>query len=334
MPMNNPLELTAQVGDLGRPPIGRVLIVGARRDGKRLARCLSRGPWRRLPVVGFIDAAHGPFAAGPRFRRRLALHPAADPVPVLGSVDQLDRLVDESKATHVVVALSGRPAQRLRSQIAQLSDRDVAVHWIGEEVLHGTGGGLDLDLEPDPAGGVWNLPGERGLKRAVDIAVSTTALVLLSPLFAAVAALIRLTSAGPVFYTQERIGQGGRLFRMIKFRSMRIDAESVSGPIWAAEHDDRCTRIGDWLRSTNIDELPQLFNVLKGEMSLVGPRPLLLEYLPLYSKQQKRRHDVKPGITGWAQVNGRNAISWEQKFNYDIWYVDHVSFFFEDEINY
>jgi lipopolysaccharide/colanic/teichoic acid biosynthesis glycosyltransferase len=136
---------------------------------------------------------------------------------------------------------------------------------------------------------------------------------------------ILLTSGRPIFYMQQRVGQGGRLFRMYKFRSMRCDAERETGPIWASDHDTRCTRIGDWLRHTNIDELPQLINVLRGEMSLVGPRPPLPEETARYAAHVRRRLVVKPGMTGLWQVNGRSELSWEETVRLDLRYVENWS---------
>jgi lipopolysaccharide/colanic/teichoic acid biosynthesis glycosyltransferase len=154
------------------------------------------------------------------------------------------------------------------------------------------------------------------MKRLFDItAVLLTAVVWL-PLGLAVALVVKAMLGSPVVFAQERPGVGGRPFRLVKFRTMR----EGSGP-----DAERLTRVGRWLRATSLDELPELWNVLKGDMSLVGPRPLLMRYLPRYTREQARRHEVRPGLTGWAQVNGRNAISWEQKFQYDVWYVDHRS---------
>jgi lipopolysaccharide/colanic/teichoic acid biosynthesis glycosyltransferase len=161
------------------------------------------------------------------------------------------------------------------------------------------------------------------LKRSFDILVSASALVLLAPLLLAIALVVRWRLGGPVLFVQERPGLNGRPFRLVKFRTM-IDARRADGTV--ASDAERLTPIGRLLRSTSLDELPELYNVLVGDMSLVGPRPLLMEYLPLYDAHQRRRHEVRPGITGWAQVNGRNAISWERKFDLDVWYVDNASF--------
>jgi lipopolysaccharide/colanic/teichoic acid biosynthesis glycosyltransferase len=160
-------------------------------------------------------------------------------------------------------------------------------------------------------------------KRSFDVVVAAALLVLLSPVIAVVALLVRLRMGSPVLFRQRRPGLRGRPFTMVKFRTM-TDGRDARGAL--LPDDARLTSLGRFLRRTSLDELPELFNVLRGDMSLVGPRPLLMEYLPLYSAEQSRRHHVRPGITGWAQVNGRNALTWEEKFALDVWYVDHRSF--------
>ncbi|WP_299452771.1 sugar transferase [uncultured Pigmentiphaga sp.] len=167
------------------------------------------------------------------------------------------------------------------------------------------------------------------VKRLFDILVAALALVALSPIIVGLCVAIRLKLGSPVFFRQTRPGLHGRPFQMIKFRSM-LDAVGADGqPLPDAL---RLTPFGKLLRSTSLDELPELWNVLRGDMSLVGPRPLLMEYLPLYNEHQARRHEVRPGITGWAQVNGRNALSWQQKFELDVWYVDNRSFWLDLKI--
>ncbi|GAA0864115.1 sugar transferase [Sphingopyxis soli] len=161
------------------------------------------------------------------------------------------------------------------------------------------------------------------IKRLVDVLVAALALLLLSPVIVVTALAVALKMGRPVFFRQVRPGLHGAPFGMIKFRTMR-DAVGADGSL--LPDAERLTPLGQWLRATSLDELPELWNVLTGEMSLVGPRPLLMQYLPLYSPEQARRHLVRPGVTGWAQVNGRNALSWEEKFALDVWYVDNRSF--------
>lgn len=167
------------------------------------------------------------------------------------------------------------------------------------------------------------------IKRAFDVLVTVFALQLLFVFIVAVALVVRCKLGSPVFFHQIRPGLHGKPFQMVKFRTM-LDANDKHGnPL---PDDQRMTTLGSFLRSTSLDELPELWNVLKGDMSLVGPRPLLMEYLPLYNDRQKRRHEVRPGITGWAQINGRNAISWEEKFELDVWYVENQSFWLDLKI--
>lgn len=167
------------------------------------------------------------------------------------------------------------------------------------------------------------------LKRLFDIFASVLGLLLLSPLILIVAWQVRRKLGTPIFFRQTRPGLHGKPFEMIKFRTM-LDAADKHGNL--LPDSERMTPFGNFLRSTSLDELPELWNVLKGDMSVVGPRPLLMEYLPLYSPEQYRRHEVRPGVTGWAQVNGRNALSWEEKFKLDVWYVDNQSFWLDFKI--
>lgn len=167
------------------------------------------------------------------------------------------------------------------------------------------------------------------MKRMFDIVVSSISLVILAPLLLIVALKVRKNLGSPVLFRQERPGQRGEAFEMVKFRTMK-DAIGADGrPL---PDEERMTDFGRRLRNSSLDELPELWNVLLGEMSLVGPRPLLMQYLPLYNAEQYRRHEVRPGITGWAQVNGRNAIDWNEKFKLDVWYVDNQSFWLDLKI--
>lgn len=167
-------------------------------------------------------------------------------------------------------------------------------------------------------------------KKIFDFTVSLLLLVFISPLFLIIILFLYFSNKGSgAFFFQQRPGKDGKIFKVVKFKTM-TDERDKDGNL--LPDDKRLTKVGKFVRSTSLDEIPQLINVIKGDMSLVGPRPLLVQYLPLYSKEQARRHEVRPGITGWAQVNGRNAISWKQKFEYDVWYVDNMSFWLDVKI--
>ncbi len=324
-------------------PRKRVLLVGARRDARRLIRRLGKRPWSGPPIVGFVDAGHSRSSSMRPRRRHFAFHSQADPVPVLGPIERLDELVDQARATHVVVAVSGKSSPHSQHAMTQLINSAVVVHWVLVD-----SGRLDLDsLAPTPTSTTWllhspalphppfrlprweRLTWARLLKRSLDATIAALALLMLSPLFALVALVILVTTGRPIFYTQDRIAQGGRTFRIIKFRSMRCDAERETGPIWAADHDARCTRVGDFLRHTNIDELPQLWNVLRGEMSLVGPRPERPSFVERFQQtvpDYDLRHAVPGGMTGWAQVHGwRGRTSLRKRVQYDLDYIERWS---------
>lgn len=166
-------------------------------------------------------------------------------------------------------------------------------------------------------------------KRIMDVILSGCALIVLSPVLLVTAILVRVKLGSPVLFSQERPGKDEKIFRLYKFRSM-TDARDENGNLLPDEV--RLTKFGKLLRSTSLDELPELWNIFKGDMSIVGPRPLLVKYLPLYNERQKHRHDVTPGLTGWAQVNGRNTLSWEEKFELDVWYTENISFILDIKI--
>ena len=172
-------------------------------------------------------------------------------------------------------------------------------------------------------------PYRRYFKRPIDFVLSLGAIIILSPILLLIALLVRIKLGSPVIFKQQRPGMNEKIFTLYKFRTM-TDERDEKGELLPDEM--RLTDFGKFLRATSLDELPELFNILKGDMSIVGPRPLLTEYLPLYNEHQRRRHEVRPGLTGWAQVNGRNAITWEEKFNYDVEYVDNLSFLLDLKI--
>lgn len=167
------------------------------------------------------------------------------------------------------------------------------------------------------------------LKRVFDFILALTGLLIISPVFIVFFIALAIANEGKPFFLQKRPGKSGKIFTIIKFKTMNDKTDSEGNLLPDAE---RLTVVGSFVRKTSIDEIPQLINVLIGDMALIGPRPLLVQYLPLYNEHQARRHEVRPGITGWAQINGRNAISWEEKFNLDVWYVDHVSFILDLKI--
>lgn len=343
--MNSPVDILRYLAlpSVAAAPSSRVLLVGARRDAERLIHRLANGPWNGPRIVGFVAAGHGRFSSLRPHNRHIALHPQTDPVPVLGTIDRLSELVDRARATHVVVAVSSTPGCHKPPPVTQVINSDVIVQWILVD-----SGRVDLgSLTSSPPTKTWSvhavgLPGirsgipiwarlnwARSAKRTMDFLIALLALLALAPLFAVVAVSILVTSGRPIFYTQDRVGQGGRLFRIVKFRSMKCDAESETGPIWASDHDQRCTRIGDWLRHSNIDELPQLWNVLTGDMSLVGPRPERPSFVHEFRQTIPKydlRHAVPGGMTGWAQVHGwRGRTSLRKRIQYDLDYIERWS---------
>jgi len=296
---------------------GRVLIVGGGRTGQIVARTIRNNPWTGLEPVGFVDR---PAKVEPSF------------LPRLGEIGQLEQVAAEHDVDHVFVALPFSRYGELPDVYRALANLLVEVQIV-PDIPNLAGmrlGMLEIDgtaflrLRHNPHCGWASLA-----KRAMDLVLGTAALLLLSPLMLALVAAIRLTSRGPVFYGQVRTGLGGRPFRMWKFRSMRVDAERDTGPVWARRGDRRCTPLGRFMRRWSLDELPQLFNVLAGDMSLVGPRPERDVFVEQFRRQlpgYAQRHQVKAGITGWAQVNGwRGNTSLRHRLECDLYYIAHWS---------
>ena len=296
---------------------GRALIVGGGRAGERVARTIEKNNWTGLEAVGYVD--------DPRDRQ-------VQMPPRLGTIDEIADVAVEHEIDHVFVALPLSRYGELPRIYQALSDVVVEVQIV-PDVPGFTGikprlmevdGVPFVNLRQNPHRG-W----PRLAKRAMDLVLGTVALILLAPLMLLLALAVKCTSPGPVFYRQWRTGLAGRQFGMLKFRSMRVDAESGTGPVWAQRGDDRCTSLGRFMRRWSLDELPQLFNVLAGDMSLVGPRPERAVFVEKFRHQipgYAQRHQVKAGITGWAQVHGwRGNTSLRHRVQCDLYYISHWS---------
>ena len=292
---------------------GRALIVGSGRTGQRVAKTIRSNGWTGLEAIGFVDDPGTGRPSG---------------LPWLGPLDALESIVAEHDADHVFVALPASRYGELPGIYQALSDVLVEVQLVPDvpDLAGMRLGMVEIDetvflsLRQNPHRG-W----ARTAKRAMDLALGTTALVLLAPLMCVLAVAVKCTSRGPVFYRQTRTGLGGRPFEMLKFRSMAANAEATSGPVWATRNDQRCTRLGHFMRRWSLDELPQLFNVLAGHMSLVGPRPERGVFAEKFCRQipgYTQRHQVKAGMTGWAQVHGwRGNTSLRHRIRCDLYYI-------------
>ena len=305
--------------------VAGVLIVGAAEPGHIVLEKIRHAPELGYRVVGFVDDGHPDARGG---------------APVLGTLADVVSLIREHRISEIVIAAPDLEHRELLELVANCARERVnvklfpdIVQIMSTEVTTSDLTGLPMVQIRDVALRGWNL----ALKRAIDIVVSGVTLVLLSPLLMALALVVKLTSRdGPVFYTQERVGLDGKPFRLVKFRSMRVGAEDESGPVWAKPDDRRRTRVGTFIRRWSLDELPQLANVLVGEMSLVGPRPERPHFVEQFSRIVPRyveRHNEKAGMTGWAQVNGlRGQTSIEERTKYDVFYVEHWSLAFDIKI--
>ncbi|MBI4401955.1 MAG: undecaprenyl-phosphate glucose phosphotransferase [Nitrospirae bacterium] len=300
-----------------------VLVIGAGKLGQQIVRCLTHHPELGLKVRGYLT------------RNPDKLGQALEGVPVIGTYADVKEMV-ASGIDIVFVCLPPDAEGQAESILGYLATTMVEVKVIPAiyefirlraeaEMFEGL---PVITLQGSPLYG-WNVV----LKRGMDLVGAAAALIVTSPLLLLVSALVKFTSPGPVFYRQTRMGLDGRAFEMIKFRSMRVDAELETGPVWAQASDARRTAIGAFLRRTSLDELPQFWNVLKGEMSIVGPRPERPEFIMSFRErfpQYMLRHKMKAGITGWAQVNGwRGNTSLEKRLEYDLYYIEHWSIWFD-----
>jgi exopolysaccharide biosynthesis polyprenyl glycosylphosphotransferase len=303
----------------------RVIVVGSGETARLVLEHIRRSPQTGYRAIGFVAEEPG--------------WSELDGLPVLGALDQVGAAVRQHQADSVIVAVPNLPPQQLLDIVSQCSSERISIkvypdlfHLMTSGVSIGDLNGLPLVSVKDVALRGWNL----ALKRGMDLVVSAAALVVLSPLFLIVAAIIKLTSPGGAFHCQERVGLDGKPFLVVKFRTMRSDAEARTGPVWAVADDPRRTRIGAFLRRYSIDELPQLINVLIGEMSLVGPRPerpFFVEQFRLTVPRYFDRHREKAGITGWAQVNGlRGNTPIDERTAYDLWYVENWTLWLDIKI--
>jgi Undecaprenyl-phosphate glucose phosphotransferase len=291
------------------------IVVGTGRVARKTARALRRASWMGIKNLGFVEESP---------------HRLSGDLDLLGGFTDLPEMVRKYQVHHVFIALPLSRYHDARRVFDVLSQELVEVRLVADVPnLAGvtlTTSNLDglpvIGLRESPHFGLNVL-----VKRGMDVTLSLSGLVVISPLLAAIALLVKLTSPGPVFYRQERCGLNGRTFRMLKFRSMRADAEKQTGAVWARRDDERRTRLGTFLRQTSLDELPQLINVLRGDMSLVGPRPERPVFIQKFSKtipNYMARHCVKAGITGWAQVHGwRGNTSLRKRLQYDLYYITH-----------
>ncbi|MBI2808919.1 MAG: undecaprenyl-phosphate glucose phosphotransferase [Planctomycetes bacterium] len=293
----------------------QTLIVGTGRVARKTARSLRQTTWLGFKNVGYIEDQPS--------------HWASD-LDILGGVADLPRLVEKYKVSHVFICLPMGRYDEARRVFDVLSQTLVDVRLVADVPALAGVTFTTTYFDGMPMIGLRESP-HYGLnivvKRAMDIVLSLLAILVLSPVMAMIAALIKFTSPGPIFYSQERCGLNGQSFKMLKFRSMRVDAEQKTGAVWAAKNDDRKTKLGAFLRKTSLDELPQFFNVLLGHMSIVGPRPERPIFIGKFVKtipNYHARHAVKAGITGWAQVNGwRGNTSLRKRIQYDLYYITH-----------
>jgi Undecaprenyl-phosphate glucose phosphotransferase len=291
------------------------IVVGTGRVARKTARALRHASWMGIKTIGFIEDQPSRWAGD---------------LDVLGGIADLPGLIDKYRVSHVFIALPMNRYDEARRVYDTLAESFVEVRLVADVPELASLSLTTANLDGLPILGLRESP-HFGLnivfKRAMDIALSSIALVMLSPVMFTIAALIKFLTPGPVFYRQERCGLNGESFQMLKFRSMRVDAEQKTGAVWAIKDDPRRTAFGAFLRKTSLDELPQIFNVLKGDMSLVGPRPERPVFISKFRRtipNYMARHAVKAGITGWAQVNGwRGNTSLRKRIQFDLYYITH-----------
>lgn len=314
--------------DEKRGSLRNILVIGCEESARRLVRYFANNRRSGRRVVGFLDdhRAKGEIFEG---------------VPVVGRISDLSHEIVTNRMLHeVVLALPDASSEEVLRMIYECEKQMVTFRWVADifglitaRMGVSYAGNVSLLSFTDSPLSDWE---NRLLKRLMDVVLSALALIVLSPLFLVLAILVRLDSRGPIFYRQERIGEDGRHFMLLKFRTMKKDAEKETGPVWARENDPRRTRIGSFLRENNLDELPQLWNVLVGDMSLVGPRPERPHFVSQFKEDIPRymaRHSIRSGITGWAQVNGlRGNTSIEERTKFDLFYIENWSLYFDVKI--
>jgi len=303
--------------------VKHILLVGYSRAGEEYINKIKANPEWGYEVCGILDD-------------NVPVGAVYKGVRVTGEIDSLQAILTENRLDEIGITLSLSDYDRLENIVKTCEKTGVHTKFIPDynsvipsrPCLEDLDGLAVVNIRRVPLSNMANML----LKRIVDIVGALFAIVLASPFMLAAAVGVKVTSRGPLIFKQERVGLHNKPFQMYKFRSMEVQNDADEKKGWTTKNDPRVTKVGRLLRSTSIDELPQLFNVLKGDMSLIGPRPLLVRYLPRYNAFQKHRHDVRPGLTGWAQVNGRNAIDWDTKFRYDVEYVNRISFLFDVKI--
>lgn len=305
----------------------RIVIFGAGELGEKLATTVQEAVWTGFRVVSFIDDYAD--------KKPTALQG----IPVIQTPEHLSDYLHQQKIDEIWIALPLRAESRVKAVLHELRRHTITTRFVldifGMDLVNHT----VIDLAGFPVLNICSTPmvgANRVLKAIEDRVLAALILLLISPIFIPIAIAVKMSSPGPVFYRQKRVGWNGNEFEMLKFRSMPINAEAETGPVWASKGDGRATKIGQFLRKTSLDELPQFINVLKGEMSIVGPRPERKVFVDEFKEKIPRymqKHLVKAGITGWAQVNGwRGNTSLEKRIEYDLYYIEHWSLFFDIKI--